>query len=368
MFENKTNYAVVKFAKLKTTGEMAASAAHNFRKEQPDNADPAKAYLNEELIKLESQDYIDAYKNKLAEQNIQPKKGCIKALEVMMTFTGKQSEVDLEEWKKRSVEWVRNYFGKDNVISAIYHGDESSPHIHAVVVPIVDGRLYASEYINGRERCAAMQTSYAESVKKLGLERGMESTPVSYKTMQQLRNATQKVAQENLPAPIKGENLEDYYARANEHYKSERLANYRKQTDIMRQAEKSVEEYKRIAESAEKSKNQMGETLQLQSKEMQKVLSGQGQIIESLQRTLNDRLVEHGMSNNDYINLSNLNKVVSAFKQKLLGEENDIKQKEMFTIMNEALAAYEKVQRERGGRMDNRENGLEIENVTIEEK
>ena len=36
--------------------------------------------------------------------------------------------------------------------------------------------------------------------------------------------------------------------------------------------------------------------------------------------------------------------------------------------MNEALAAYEKVQRERGGRMDNRENGLEIENVTIEEK
>ena len=90
MFENKTNYAVVKFAKLKTTGEMAASAAHNFRKEQPDNADPAKAYLNEELIKLESQDYIDAYKNKLAEQNIQPKKGCIKALEVMMTFTGKQ--------------------------------------------------------------------------------------------------------------------------------------------------------------------------------------------------------------------------------------------------------------------------------------
>lgn len=357
MFENKTNYAVVKFAKLKTTGEMAASAAHNFRKEQPDNADPAKAYLNEELIKLESQDYIKAYKNKLAEQNIQPKKGCIKALEVMMTFTGKQSDVNLGEWKKQSVEWVKDYFGKDNVVSAIYHGDESSPHIHAVVVPIVDGRLYASEYINGRERCAAMQTSYAESVKKLGLERGMESTPVSYKTMQQLRNATQKVAQENLPTPTRGENLEEYYARANEHYKSERLANYRKQTDIMRQAEKSVEEYKRIAESAEKS-----------SKEMQKMLSGQGQIIESLQRTLNDRLVEHGMSNNDYINLSNLNKVVSAFKRKLLGEENDTKQMEMFTIMNEALAAYEKDQRERGGRMDDRENGLEIENVTIEEK
>lgn len=367
MFDNKTSYAVVRFAKLKTSGEMAASASHNFRKEQPDNADPTKAHLNEELIPLESQNYIEAFKAKIAEHGIVPRKDCIKELEVMMTFTGgKEKDIDLEEWKKRSVEWVQNYFGKGNVVSAVYHGDESSPHIHAIVVPIVNDKLYASEYINGRERCAAMQTSYAKSVESLGLERGMESTPVSYKTMQQLRTATQKVAEESLPVPVRGESIEAYYARANEHYREEKLANYRKQTDIMRQAEKSVEEYKRIAQSAEKSEKQMSETLQIQNKEMQKILSGQGQVIESLQSTLKERLVEHGMTNNDYINLSNLNKVFSAFKQKLLGEENDIKQKEMFGIMNEALAAYEKVSRERGGRMDERERGSEAELNPIE--
>ena len=47
MSELKGNYAIVRFAKLKTTGAMAASAAHNFRREQPDNADPSKACLDE---------------------------------------------------------------------------------------------------------------------------------------------------------------------------------------------------------------------------------------------------------------------------------------------------------------------------------
>ena len=52
MSELKGNYAIVRFAKLKTTGAMAASAAHNFRREQPDNADPSKAYLYKFLVQI----------------------------------------------------------------------------------------------------------------------------------------------------------------------------------------------------------------------------------------------------------------------------------------------------------------------------
>ena len=102
---------------------MAASAAHNFRREQPDNADPSKAYLNEELIRLDSQNYVEAFQKKMKENGIIVRHDNVKMLEIMMTYSGDEREIDTEEWKKKSVEWVQNYFGKDNVVSAVYHGD-----------------------------------------------------------------------------------------------------------------------------------------------------------------------------------------------------------------------------------------------------
>ena len=94
MSELKGNYAIVRFAKLKTTGAMAASAAHNFRREQPDNADPSKAYLNEELIQLDSQNYVEAFQKKMKENGIIVRHDNVKMLEIMMTYSGDEREID----------------------------------------------------------------------------------------------------------------------------------------------------------------------------------------------------------------------------------------------------------------------------------
>ena len=49
------------------------------------------------------------------------------------------------------------------------------PHLSAFVVPLTqDGRLSAKEFIGGRSKMREDQSTYAESVKKLGLERGIE--------------------------------------------------------------------------------------------------------------------------------------------------------------------------------------------------
>ena len=358
MSELKGNYAIVRFAKLKTTGAMAASAAHNFRKEQPDNADPSKAYLNEELIRLDSQNYVEAFQKKMKENGIIVRHDNVKMLEIMMTYSGDEEEIDKEEWKKKSVEWVQNYFGKDNVVSAVYHGDESSPHIHAAVIPIVDGRLYASEYINGKAKCANMQSSYAEAVKDAGLERGMENTPVSYQTMQKLRTATEKVARENLPPPMRDETLESYYARANDYYKEERLRNYRKQTEILIQSAKETESFKRAAQDAEKSKEEAYNSVKplvMRNQELEKELKQKEKELSEQQVEFSNYLKKDGLTPVDMKRLQNLNKVFSALKQGLLGEDNDRKKDIMLAIMNEAVSAYSNADRNRGGRFDERE-------------
>lgn len=369
MLENNSNFAVVRFAKLKTTGQMSASASHNFRKEQPTNADPTKAHLNEELIELESKNYVEAFKKKIEEHGITPRQDSVKMLEVMMTFTGEDEKMDLEEWKKRSVEWVNNYFGKNNVVSAVYHGDESSPHIHAVVVPIVDGRLYASEYINGREKCAAMQTSYADSVSDLGLERGMENSPVTYKTMQQLRAATEKVASEVLPPPHKGESIENYYARVNEVYQNERLAAYKKQSELTVQAEKKVEEYRRVASAAQKEKKETIDSiapLVKENRELKNTVAQKEKDIKRLQTDYAEYLGDEKIKEKDIGRLFYFKQAINAFEKGKLGEETAAKKQEFINLLDEAVAADNAYSddKDMGELMDTREESTEIDKET----
>ena len=59
-------------------------------------------------------------------------------------------------------------------MAAVVHRDEATPHLSAFVVPLTqDGRLSAKEFIGGRSKMRDDQSTYAESVKKLGLERGI---------------------------------------------------------------------------------------------------------------------------------------------------------------------------------------------------
>lgn len=45
-------------------------------------------------------------------------------------------------------------FGKDRIVSMVMHTDESTPHIHIVFVPIVEGKLNAKSWLNGPKSCA----------------------------------------------------------------------------------------------------------------------------------------------------------------------------------------------------------------------
>lgn len=63
-------------------------------------------------------------------------------------------------------------YGEENIISAIAHMDETNPHMHLNLIPVLDGRL-CSKKLFDRKALRELQSDFHEKVgKKWGLQRG----------------------------------------------------------------------------------------------------------------------------------------------------------------------------------------------------
>lgn len=65
--------------------------------------------------------------------------------------------VDLNELSKAAREAVEAEFGAGNIVGLDLHTDESSPHLHAVVTPIWEGKLQAKHWLDGPAKVAAIR-------------------------------------------------------------------------------------------------------------------------------------------------------------------------------------------------------------------
>jgi len=114
-----------------------------------------------------------------------------------------------EYWIQQNQKFIVQTYGEANVVRFTVHLDETTPHIHAVVVPLTkDGRLSAKEIIGNKGKMKATHDKYHEYIKKLGLERGLKSTlsneKPSAKTLDEFYtqiNRADKVRDVELPIP-----------------------------------------------------------------------------------------------------------------------------------------------------------------------
>ena len=136
-------------------------------------------------------------------------------------------------------EFFAERYGKENVVSAVVHLDESTPHLHFNLMPVTNGRLCAKRLFD-RTALRDLQTDFYEAVgKKYELERGKEGSAakhldtVAYKTKKKTEAAEAKIreAEEAQVAakPVK-ELLESY-----ESAKSEKIpfSGKKKETEII---------------------------------------------------------------------------------------------------------------------------------------
>lgn len=225
--------------------------AHIARTKMPPNAIPELTYLNEELVEFPEgvADRTEAISHRLEHAGLTRKIGTNQVRVIRVMLTGTQEDMKriaqegrLKAWCVDNLEWLRRTFGAENVVSAVLHMDEATPHIHAAVVPIVTGerrkvrkektdetgkrkyrmksasrpRLCADDVMS-RVKLKVYQDTYAAAMAKYGLQRGIEGSEARHVTTQEFyRNAIAR--QQNLQNNI-GEllRIEEEKRKAVEH-------------------------------------------------------------------------------------------------------------------------------------------------------
>ena len=92
------------------------------------------------------------------------RKNAVLAIEIIFSVPP-QTEIDLEAYFKDSLQWAaQNFGGIDNVLSADVHLDESAPHLHILILPLVDGRMKGSELCGNRQRLQFLHNDFHNAV------------------------------------------------------------------------------------------------------------------------------------------------------------------------------------------------------------
>lgn len=218
-------YAVLHMEK--TSGTDAAMSAHIERTIKPKNADEGRTHLNRELITFPDgvENRTQAIQYRLDTAGLTRKIGNnqVRAIRVLLTGTHEDmeritNEGRLDEWCDDNLKYLADTFGRENIVSAVLHMDEQTPHIHATLVPIVKGerkRKKKEEQVKKRYRkkptdaarlCAddimtraklkSYQDTYAQAMSGYGLQRGIDGSEAKHiSTRKYYRDLVQQTEQ-----------------------------------------------------------------------------------------------------------------------------------------------------------------------------
>ena len=197
----------VVFHMQKTRGTDSGTTAHIERKVKPSNADEERTHLNRRLIEYPDGIHTrtQAIQHRLETAGLTRKVGKNQVRAIRIMLSGSPDDMQrivrggrLDEWCADNMEYLAETFGTENIVSADLHLDETSPHIHATLVPIVTTerkrkkqeeraakryrtksaarpRLCADDVMS-RVKLKEYQDTYAAAMAKYGLRRGIEGS------------------------------------------------------------------------------------------------------------------------------------------------------------------------------------------------
>jgi len=168
---------VLRLAKLKGGGRLLAAARHNRRTIQSElgadsHIDATRTSLNYSLAGAATPEAINLEAKALMQAAgiDKTRKDCVQAVEVIYSLPASHS-VNLPAFFEDCLTWTRAQFG-GQVLSFDVHLDESTPHAHALILPLLDGSMRGSDMVGNKTRLRALQTGFYEAVGiKYGLQR-----------------------------------------------------------------------------------------------------------------------------------------------------------------------------------------------------
>ncbi len=195
------SYGIVRVQKM-SGGSVKGIEIHDRREKDGGShtnkdIDWARVELNYDLCEKQNENFNRAVKERITELNLSKavRKDAVVMAQVLVTsehnfFEGLSKEHQ-EQFFKDSYNFLINRYGKENVISATVHLDETTPHMHFNFVPVTaDGRLSAKSVLT-RQSLIEQQTAFYEQVgKAYGLERGIQGGKKTHLETAQLKERT----------------------------------------------------------------------------------------------------------------------------------------------------------------------------------
>ena len=152
------------------------------------------------------------------------------------------------EFFEDCVRFFADKFGKENIISAVVHLDETTPHMHLNLVPIADGKL-CSKDLYDKKKLSILQTEFWETVgKKYGLQRGQEGSSAKHLDTAQFKASKIIKNAEGYAKKVKEQNdafekaMQGEFAKSKSGLKEQIAAATVKNEDLMKRLDKSMSE------------------------------------------------------------------------------------------------------------------------------
>ena len=193
--------AVLRFAKLRTMGKVAVASQHNTRTADSGLSHTTPPPDGPGVIMLEGHaDAAAAWHERAAAVGLgKPRRDAVLAVEMVMSASpswfAAATPDERADWTRRSMEYARATFGPANILQAVRHDDEETPHIHVLAIPLEQkeraragrprkGRegakrapvlswgLNADRILGGPEKLREHQSAYAAEMADLGIRRG----------------------------------------------------------------------------------------------------------------------------------------------------------------------------------------------------
>ena len=173
------NYAILRIKKYKSLSGVRASERHGLERERikhrvnEDKENQNKYKFNS--IYADCANLNQAYKKAIKNVKHTVRKDAVKCIELVVSASNMKN-IHKQSWIQDNVDFIRKTFGNESFLSCRLDMDESTPHLHFYICPLVhknDGlHLCAKHYVGGRAAMIALQDKYAAAMEKHGLCRG----------------------------------------------------------------------------------------------------------------------------------------------------------------------------------------------------
>ena len=159
-------YAILRFAKHKGGASKALSAHHERTKEvyasNPD-IDLERTEKNVHLV-TPRWSYEQEINHRIRMAGCRVRKDSVKFVDTLVTVSpefAKAHEAEMPEYFMRAFDFLKERVGEDNIISAVVHMDEKTPHMHLCFVPLTkDKRLSAKEILGSKKTMIRWQDDF----------------------------------------------------------------------------------------------------------------------------------------------------------------------------------------------------------------